>query len=172
MIILDIESKVPKIIKMKTFLQIIFVACCITNGLNSQAQLQARKIIYNEKEITLPNFLQYNTSKHNKKIINGTIDARQVNISWQTKTETNTSHFELQRSENGKDFEPIETITAGGISNKINWYATNDEKYPKSCYKLYYRLKIVFTNGKEDFSEPVLLINNCMTLTTTVNALP
>ena len=157
---------------MKTFLQIIFVSYCMTNGLNSHAQQQPRKIIYAENEIILPNFLQYETTKGNKKIIDGTLDARQANISWQTKTETNTSHFELQRSENGKDFEPIETITALGISNRTNRYATSDEKYPKSCYKLYYRLKIVFTNGKEDFSEAVVLVNNSATLAIPIHALP
>ena len=127
----------------------------MTNGLNSHAQQQPRKIIYAENEIILPNFLQYETTKENKKIIDGTIDARQANISWQTKMETNTSHFELQRSSNGVDYEPIETLTASGISKNINRYSTTDFKYSVGRSRLYYRVKIVFINGLESFTDVV-----------------
>ena len=143
---------------MKTFYKLFLLAFVITLATKSEAQ--SRKLIYDEHEITQPNFLQYNLDGAKGNSIKGTVDNNQVNISWQTKAETNTSHFELQRSENGKEYEPIETITAGGISKNIHSYATTDEPTGLSHHRLYYRLKIVFINGKESFTNAIQLNSN------------
>ena len=144
---------------MKTFSKIILVFLFFFAAIHSDAQ--ATKRIYNDNEIILPNNLQYIETGENKTTIRGYIENNIVKISWQTKAEINTSHFELQRSQNGQFFEPIETITAGRISNNICSYATTDEQVNKSDVKLYYRLKLVFVNGRESFTEAIAVtVNN------------
>lgn len=143
---------------MKYCTKIIALLLLLVN--TAFAGAQPRKVIYNENEIVLPNFLQYDTVAGTGDVINTKMDENLVYITWQTSKETNTSHFELQRSENGKDFEPIETITAVGISNNINGYATTDNKIGICCEHLYYRIKTVFVNGKELMSTPVVIAMN------------
>ena len=145
---------------MNLFTKLIAIIILLINA--TVAGAQPRKVIYNDNEITLPNCLQYDTIG-NTNVIKGQADENLVYIAWQTIKEVNTSHFELQRSENGKDFEPIETITASGISGVINSYATTDIKTDVSCEKLYYRLKTVFINGKETMTSPISLQLNVTT---------
>lgn len=155
---------------MKTFSKLIIVVFLIISATSSGAQ--SHKVIYNDNEITLPNFLQYNSEGIQESAIKGKMNNNLVYITWQTKAEINTSHFELQRSKNGKDFEPIETITAGGISKNISRYATTDAKYSFCYNKLYYRLKIVFINGNENFTDAITLELNTVEAATVYNNLP
>lgn len=148
-------NKNPKNQKMKTFNKIIVIAFVLFFSVKADAQ--SRKVIYNDNEITLPNFLQYHVQPVDESAIQGKMDNNLIYISWQTTAETNTSHFELQRSDNGKDFEPIETITAGRISKNTRNYQTTDEGYSTIQPKMYYRLKTVFTNGKESFTNAIML---------------
>lgn len=142
---------------MKTIITLFISSLFITAS--AQLHAQPRKVIYNENEITLPNYLQFQVADDNANCIEGKLDDKAIFISWQTASETNTSHFELQKSYNGKDFEPIETITAGRISNNIRSYSTNDDKeYNAADGNVYYRVKTVFTNGKENFT-PAIVIN-------------
>ena len=142
--------------KMKTiftfFVTCLFITVCM------QLNAQPHKVIYNENEITLPNYLKFHATDDNANCIQGKLDNKAIFISWQTASETNTSHFELQRSYNGKDFEPIETITAGRITNEIRSYSTNDDKeYNAADGNVYYRVKTVFTNGKENFTTATVI---------------
>ncbi|MEI6185477.1 MAG: hypothetical protein WCP65_08105, partial [Bacteroidota bacterium] len=69
-------------------------------------------------------------------------------LSWQTATEINTSHFNIQRSTTGKDFTTIGKVPAKGASE----YTFNDNE--KSAAKtLYYRLEIVDKDGTISYSE-------------------
>ncbi len=117
---------------------------------NHRSFMEPRKVMYDENQITLPNSLQFNTHNGSAGIV--LLHKKLVLIQWQTASETNTSHFELQRSENGKDFEPIETVTAAGISNDLTGYATSDKKPGISINRIFYRVRTVFINGKEDFT--------------------
>lgn len=118
---------------------------------NHRSFMEPRKVMYDENQITLPNSLQFNTYNNGSAGI-ALLHKNLVLIQWQTASETNTSHFELQRSENGKDFDPIETVTAAGISNDLTSYATSDKKPGISLNRIFYRVKTVFINGKEDFT--------------------
>ena len=138
---------------MKTLSKITIVALLIIYSTTSGAQ--ATKRFYNEDEVILPNFLQYDVDKMQETTILGIMDKNVIKLSWKTKAETNTSHFELQRSSNGIDYEPIETLTASGISKNINRYSTTDFKYSIGKSRLYYRVKIVFINGLESFTDVV-----------------
>lgn len=78
-----------------------------------------------------------------------------VHISWQTASEQDSSHFELQRSSNGRDFDLIETIMAVGNSNSVSRYSTTDSKYSFFNDRLYYRLKVVSKSGSISFTDEV-----------------
>jgi hypothetical protein len=136
---------------MKASIKLLLAFVLSINAMTTNAQ--ATKRIYNEEEVILPNNLQYYQSAENGNTLKSTVENNLITISWQTKTEINTSHFELQRSENGKDFEPIETITAGCITNGIRSYSTTDDLLSVANKQRYYRLKIVFVNGKEALTD-------------------
>jgi hypothetical protein len=127
----------------------------ITNAPGSGSQPD--KVIYNGNETGLPFFFAIHTEYIRDSAIKGITGSNLVYISWQTATEINTSYFELQRSENGRDFQPIETFMAGGISKSISRYATTDLIYSVCYDQLYYRLKLVFINGKENFTDVITL---------------
>lgn len=113
---------------------------------------QPTKRIYNDHEVILPNYLQYEENGPSQNALKSTVTHNEIQIKWQTKKETNTSHFELQRSIDGQNFEPIETITASGISLKNCNYSTADIISIMNKDALCYRIKAVFINGEETFS--------------------
>lgn len=69
-------------------------------------------------------------------------------LKWVTSSETNSSHFEVLRSQNGVDFNTIGQIKSVGKSNAINTYFFND-KLPFIGTN-YYQLKQVDFDGKEE----------------------
>ncbi len=82
-----------------------------------------------------------------------------VDLNWQTATEINTSHFNIQRSTTGKDFTTIGKVNAKGAST----YTFNDPltTYDSRLTKLYYRLEMVDKDGSKTYSEvKELRINN------------
>jgi len=133
---------------------LLLICCCYTLA----PLAQPRKIVYNEREIALPNQLQYSMADEAGNLLKATIGDSQVQLSWKTFSETNTSHFELQRSDNGISYEPIETITASGIAITPSNYATTDELGSLCTQRVCYRLKMVFINGKEQFTKPIWLV--------------
>ena len=79
---------------------------------------------------------------------------------WQTFTETNVSHFEIERSSNATDFSKIGFIKAAGNSTVTRDYRYDDnELVPGTDY---YRLKIMDKDGKFNYSNivSVQVINN------------
>jgi Concanavalin A-like lectin/glucanases superfamily/Secretion system C-terminal sorting domain/Calcineurin-like phosphoesterase len=73
-----------------------------------------------------------------------------VKLSWQTLTETNSSHFEIERSADGRLFEKTGTVTARGYSNLETAYKFYDDS-PLNGNN-YYRLKQVDRDGRFDYS--------------------
>ena len=78
-----------------------------------------------------------------------------VALNWQTTNEINVSHFNIQRSLNGRDFINIGKVLANGISR----YSFVDDKLPFTNDKLTlnYRLEILDNDGKKQYSEVKLL---------------
>ena len=72
-------------------------------------------------------------------------------ITWQTSTEINTSHFNIQRSATGKDFTSIDKVNAKGASTYMfnDALSIDDSRFTK----LYYRLEIVDKDGSKTYSE-------------------
>jgi Zn-dependent metalloprotease len=77
-------------------------------------------------------------------------------LQWQTTAEINTSHFEIQRSTDGRQFTTMATVQAAGNSNTQKNYQLNDVAPVNG--KNYYRLKMVDLDGKNSYS-PVRMIN-------------
>jgi hypothetical protein len=76
--------------------------------------------------------------------------AQQVDLNWSTKDERNMSHFELERSANGIDFETIAELSVL-TKNQTNYYTWKDET--PYLGRNYYRLKMVEITGQVTYSE-------------------
>jgi hypothetical protein len=81
--------------------------------------------------------------------------ADRVELSWQTATETNNAGFEVERSENAKDFEMLGMVAGAGNSNMIQYYNFTDYKPLSST--AYYRLKQVDYDGAYEYS-PIVAV--------------
>jgi hypothetical protein len=119
------------------------------------AKAEPGKTIFYKGLITVSNNVTYVTkSMANVPVRSGWVK-KEVAISWETITEVNTSHFELQRSFNNMDYETIATIVANCNSKKICTYAFVDSNNENRRGQSYYRLKAVFTNGEEMVTDGV-----------------
>jgi ELWxxDGT repeat protein len=79
-------------------------------------------------------------------------------IAWETLTESNSSHFSIERSSNGSTFDAIGTELAAGQSNSLRKYSFTDYKivFPPSG-KLYYRLVSYDKDGSKAYSKVISL---------------
>jgi hypothetical protein len=72
-------------------------------------------------------------------------------LSWQTATEFNASHFEIQRAGEDKAFATIGRVNAFGTTSEIQSYAFPDER-PLFGMN-YYRLRQVDVDGRAEYSD-------------------
>lgn len=77
-------------------------------------------------------------------------------LKWVTTMETNASHFEVQRSDNAKNFESIGKVDAKGESNTLLNYGFVDQT-PLSGTN-YYRLKQIDMDGSYSFSKAISIL--------------
>jgi len=75
-------------------------------------------------------------------------------ISWSTASETNNSHFILERSDDGYSYKPVTVIQGSGNSNILLQYYYSDEN-PDQNY--YYRLTQVDFDGKSETFQPIFI---------------
>ncbi|RYY22183.1 MAG: T9SS type A sorting domain-containing protein, partial [Chitinophagaceae bacterium] len=79
-------------------------------------------------------------------------------LKWETKNEINTDHFELERSVTGTDFQKIRDITATGSPDSKTRYTYNDQNVLSlGVARLFYRLKVVDTDGAYTYSKVVVV---------------
>lgn len=76
-------------------------------------------------------------------------------LNWFTSQEINTSHFEVEYSNNAIEFKKIATVAANGNSNSLKSYATNHVINKEPVH--YYRLKMVDKDGKFTYSQIIKL---------------
>ncbi|MEP7164959.1 MAG: hypothetical protein ABI741_09695 [Ferruginibacter sp.] len=74
-------------------------------------------------------------------------------LQWATVTEINSSHFEVERSIDSRNFENIGNVNANGNSNTHIAYVLTDN-YPQLGVN-YYRLKMVDKDGQFEYSKIV-----------------
>lgn len=80
-----------------------------------------------------------------------------VELNWATAIEKDASHFEIERSVDGVNFEKIGSVSASGNSNRVIEYSFIDT-HPVSG-DAYYRLKQVDFNGQFEYSK-IININS------------
>jgi hypothetical protein len=86
------------------------------------------------------------------------VSGRQVNFSWETKTEVNSSKFEIDRALVGtKDatvtWSSVGTVQAAGNSNSPKKYSYTDKNLQAGKYQ--YRLKMIDNDGSYKLSDVV-----------------
>ena len=75
----------------------------------------------------------------------------QIDLMWQTQSETNNLGFEVQRSTDHIDWETIDFVTGNGTTALVSEYQHTDyQAYPGNNY---YRLKQIDYDGKFNFSD-------------------
>lgn len=82
-------------------------------------------------------------------------DNGSVDLTWATANEINNEYFEIQRSENGIDFETVEIVPGAGNSTIRLDYSTTD--VPPMNTVVYYRLKQTDYDGKTTTSDLVVV---------------
>ncbi len=94
---------------------------------------------------------------------------KKVSLSWTTSSESNSSHFNVERSTNGKNFAVIGKVNAAGNSNIARKYEFTDED--PGIRTVYYRLSAIDKDGKARYSEirKVGFVNTGMTFTVAPN---
>ncbi|MCF8408397.1 MAG: T9SS type A sorting domain-containing protein [Crocinitomicaceae bacterium] len=84
---------------------------------------------------------------------NGTCNEGMVNLLWQTASEFNSSHFDLEKSTDGETWRVLATIPSAGTSNELLTYQTVDNNGTNGAN--YYRLRQVDIDGKEKLYDPI-----------------
>lgn len=86
---------------------------------------------------------QFRVTRHQKDAI----------LHWETVSEVNFSHFEIERSSNGKDFIHIGVTKAKGTGSQY-FYQDSDvcKQLNGDCGTVYYRLKPIDLDGHKDYS--------------------
>lgn len=82
------------------------------------------------------------------------VDNEYIQVDWTTATEINNDGFEIQRSENGVDFNTIGWVEGMGNGTNINNYSLEDFEVNKDIV-YYYRLKQIDFDGAFEFSNIV-----------------
>ncbi len=86
----------------------------------------------------------------------------QVQVGWATSMEINCKQFVVQRGYDGKVFSDQETVAGNGTTNLSHSYSVNDNVSSFTGSTIYYRLKQIDIDGKENLSKiiPVKLQKN------------
>ncbi len=83
----------------------------------------------------------------------GTVEKELIHLDWATSREESTSHFEVERSYDGRAFMTVGRVASAGFSEALRSYAFTDVS--AAAGTLYYRLRQVDLDGAFTFS-PVL----------------
>lgn len=76
-----------------------------------------------------------------------------VKLNWQTAMEIDNSHFEIQRSPDGLDFQTIGSVNGSGNSLVVRDYEFVDHEFPGHQGLAYYQLRQVDFDGTTSLSE-------------------
>ena len=107
------------------------------------------KFTINNNGETINNIAVLNTMGNNGSELKFEKSANGASVQWQTLKESNTSHFELQISYDNQSFETIKKIAASDVTAWSTNYQTRFSRTYISGEKVYYRIKTVFNNGDE-----------------------
>ncbi len=90
-------------------------------------------------------------------LFSGYRDGKRVKLNWSTVSETNNSHFVVERSIDGLDWQAFDVVVGVGTTTSLTNYESIDSKpYDRISY---YRLKQVDFDGSVNFSD-IISVNN------------
>ena len=78
-------------------------------------------------------------------------------LEWQTTSEDNASHFEVERSLDARSFQKIGSVDAAGNSNALQRYSFTDRTFGNQPQTVYYRLRSVDLDGTFSLTRTVSL---------------
>jgi hypothetical protein len=76
-----------------------------------------------------------------------------INLTWQTASEFNSSHFDVEKSRDGENWQVLTKIQSAGTSNELITYQTADHSAIDG--NNYYRLRQVDIDGTEKVYDPI-----------------
>ncbi|MBX2846526.1 MAG: T9SS type A sorting domain-containing protein [Saprospiraceae bacterium] len=79
------------------------------------------------------------------------VKSGEVALKWRTLSEENVSHFDIQRSTNGIDFESVYEVSAAGNSTTALTYEFSDAILVPG--EIFYRLHMVDMDGSSEYSK-------------------
>ena len=85
----------------------------------------------------------------------GKLNHTEAHISWETISEINISHFEVERSLNGVDFEKVIRESGRGVTAGPQSYEVSTDQ--AGYEPVYYRLRLVDFDGSFSYSEVISL---------------
>jgi len=88
---------------------------------------------------------------------NGSLLDNAVSLSWTTTEEAGSSHFDIERSADAKEFIQLGRVQAKGNSAATQQYRFTDTK--PIAGNNYYRLRMVDTDGKFEYSRMIAIDN-------------
>jgi hypothetical protein len=78
--------------------------------------------------------------------------AEAVELKWSTATEKNLSHFEMEKSTDGRNYQQAAIIFAFGNTTEPITYKFTDKKIDASASEVHYRLRAVYNDGTTSLS--------------------
>jgi hypothetical protein len=92
----------------------------------------------------------------------GACDNGVISLTWQTASEFNSSHFDVEKSRDGENWQLLSTIASAGTSNELISYQTADHNAIDG--NNYFRLRQVDIDGTEKLYDPINV--SCSEVTT------
>jgi hypothetical protein len=74
-------------------------------------------------------------------------------LTWQTASEFNSSHFDVEKSRDGENWQLLSTVPSAGTSNELITYQSFDKNGTNG--NNYYRLRQVDIDGTEKVYDPI-----------------
>jgi hypothetical protein len=87
---------------------------------------------------------------------NSRIENKKIRLIWETASELNNDHFEIERSKDGAHFTKIGQVAGKGNSTSLQYYVFYDGQPLPG--KIFYRLKQVDINAQGRYSKTVSIV--------------
>ncbi|MFH2143330.1 MAG: hypothetical protein ABIJ97_12975 [Bacteroidota bacterium] len=104
-----------------------------------------------EGELTGPVILKQATLPVELISFTGYLEDNVVKLVWSTASEINNDFFQVEKSQNGFDYNILSIVKGNGTTNSINNYTAFDDIPAKGT--TYYRLKQIDFDGKFEYSD-------------------
>jgi len=92
----------------------------------------------------------------------GACDNGVISLTWQTASEFNSSHFDVEKSRDGENWQVLTTMPSAGTSNELITYQSTDQNGTEG--NNYFRLRQVDVDGTEKVYDPINV--SCSEVTT------